>query len=333
LADDIAYQMGKADPVPLKDQDCTGFDSYYELVTERVRSAQPLLGKRWGDLSWGETFGIVPRAYHQYLLMYFQQPPAAQTLFVTLFLGALGALALNVLRMSNVGWWANQSEPLWGEIFVSPLLGALAAFGIFLIGSAGLLLTADPNGTQPLSAYFIGLLGFLSGLMYDEAFGRVRRAGTGMFSAKPGEEAVNARAEDRSLADALRGKGASLAAGLVLKYGIGTRVSLESEFTQLIPSDEAIGALPLATWTKLNDPKSDAFEKRYHKHHSDKRIAQKDVVGDAPTTLVKELRVDDATSYALVVDEGGFKIDNVPVLIADVIWNKGIVHILKGDFS
>jgi hypothetical protein len=66
--------------------------------------------------------------------------------------------------------------------------------------------TADTNGSQPLSAYFIGLLGFLSGLMYDEAFGRVRRVGTGMFSAKPGEEAVNARAEDRSLADALRAR-------------------------------------------------------------------------------------------------------------------------------
>ena len=62
-----------------------------------------------------------------------------QTLFVTLFLGAMGALALNVLRMSNVGWWANQSEPLWGEIIVGPRLGALAAFGIFLIGSAGRL--------------------------------------------------------------------------------------------------------------------------------------------------------------------------------------------------
>src|SRR6202030_2645967 len=108
------------------------------------------------------------------------------------------------------------------------------AFAAFPFTSRGG--TADTNGTQPLSAYFIGLLGFLSGLMYDEAFGRVRRVGTGMFSAKPGEEAVNARAEDRSLADALRGKGASLAAGLVLKDGIGTRVSLESEFTLLIPS-------------------------------------------------------------------------------------------------
>jgi hypothetical protein len=332
LGDDIAYRMGKADAVALKNQDCKGFDSYYELVTERIRSGQPLLGKRLRDLSWGETLGILPRAYHQYLLMYFQQPPAAQTLFVTLFLGALGALALNVLRMSSVGWWARESDPLWGEIIVGPLLGALAAFGIFLIGSAGLLLTADTNGTQPLSAYFIGLLGFLSGLMYDEAFGRVRRVGTEMFSAKPGEDATNARAEDRSLAEVLSGKGAALAAGLVLKYGIGTRLSLESEFTLLIPSDEAMGGLPLATWTKLNDPKSEAFEKWYPKHHSAKRIAQRDVVGDAATAPITELPVDDGTSYALSVDEGGFKINNVRVLIADVIWNKGIVHIISGDF-
>ena len=332
LADDIAYRMGKAEALTLKEQDCKGFDAYYELVTERIRSAQPLLGKSLSELSWSDTFGIIPRAYHQYLLVYFQQPPAAQTLFVTLLLGALGALALNVLRMSRVGWWANQSDPPWGEIIVGPLLGALAAFGIFLIGSAGLLLTTDTNGTQPLSAYFIGLLGFLSGLMYDEAFGRVRRVGTEMFAAKPSEEVVNARPEDRSLAEALRGKGASLAAGLILKYGIGTQVSLESEFTLLIPSDEAIGGLILTTWTKLNDPQSDAFEKWYHKHHSAKRIAQKDVIGDPASTAIKELSVDDGTSYALVIDEGEFKINNVRVLIADVTWKKGIVHILSEDF-
>ena len=56
------------------------------------------------------------------------------------------------------------------------MLGALAAFGIFLIGSAGLLLTSDARSAQPLSTAFIGLLGFVSGLLYDEAFGRVRRA-------------------------------------------------------------------------------------------------------------------------------------------------------------
>jgi hypothetical protein len=333
LADDIAFRMGKADALTLKEQDCKGFDAYYELVTGRIRSAQPLLGKSWSELSWGDTAGIIPRAYHQYLLMFFQQPPAAQTLFVTLFLGALGALALNVLRMSRVGWWANQAEPLWGEIIVGPLLGALAAFGIFLIGSAGLLLTSDANGAQPLSAYFIGLLGFLSGLMYDEAFGRVRRVGTEMFAAKPGQEAASARPEDRSLAGILSGKGASLAASLVLKYAIGTRVSRESAFTLLIPSDEAIGGLSLATWTKLSDPQSDAFEKWYHKHHSTQRVARNDVVGDATKEPVKQLLVDDGTSYALQVDDGGLKINHVRVVIADVVWNKGIIHILSQDLS
>jgi hypothetical protein len=137
-----------------------------------------------------------------------------------MFLGALGALTLNVLRMSKVGWWSQQDDPLWGEIIVGPMLGALAAFGIFLIGSSGLLLTAESGGSQPLSAYFIGLLGFLSGLLYDEAFGRVRRIGTQMFAAKPGDDIVNARTEDRSLAETLQGASASLAAALVLKYGI-----------------------------------------------------------------------------------------------------------------
>ncbi|HLX13934.1 MAG TPA: fasciclin domain-containing protein [Bradyrhizobium sp.] len=332
LADDVAYRMGKADAVPLKDQDCKGFDSYYGLVTERIRSAQPLLGKNLDELSWGEMLGIPKRAYRQYLLTYFQQPPAAQTLFVTLFLGALGALALNMLRMSSVGWWANLSDPRWGEIVVGPVLGALSAFGIFLIGSAGLLLTSDTNGAQPLSTYFIGLLGFLSGLMYDEAFARVRRIGTEMFAAKPSGEAVNARPEDRSLAEVLSGKGASLAAGLILKYGIGTQVSLESEFTLLIPSDEAVGGLTFTTWTKLNDPQADLFGKWYHKHHCAKRIAQRDAVGDTAAAPIKELVVDDGTSYSLLVNDSGFQINNVRVLIADVIWKKGIIHILAADF-
>lgn len=333
LADDVAYRMGKAETVPLKEQNCKGFNEYYGLVTGRIRATDPTLGKSWGQLTWTETLGIIPRGYRQYLLIYFQQPPAAQTLFVTLFLGALGALALNVLRMSSVGWWANHSDPPWGEIVVGPLLGALAAFGIFLVGSAGLLLTAATNGAQPLSAYFTGLLGFLSGLMYDEAFGRVRQLGTQMFASKPGEEAVNARAEDRSLAETLTSSGASLAADLVLKYGIGTRVSLESEFTLLVPSDEAIGQLTLKTWNMLEDLKSDAFEKWYHRHHAAKRITRKDVAGDATTVPVTELRVDDGTSYVLALDGGEFKINNVRVLIADVVWNKGSVQILSEDFA
>jgi len=323
--DDLAYINERADNVTLQSADCNNFKEYYEAVTSRILAADPTLGK-------GNTWDKLVHVYQQYLLLYFQTPPAAQTLWVTLLLGGLGALTLNMLRMSSVGWWGLQSDPLWGEIIVGPLLGALAAFGIFLLGSAGLLLTADSSGAQPLSGYFIGLLGFLSGLMHDEAFGQVRRIGIKMFGAKPDEEVVNARAEDRSLAETLKSNSASLAAGLVLKYGIGTRVSLESEFSLLVPSDEAIGRLALTTWTMLNDTQSGAFEKWYKHHHAAKRITKADVAGGGTTTAISELSVDDGTSYVLALDEGELKINNVRVLIADVIWNKGVVHILSGDF-
>jgi len=119
---------------------------------------------------------------------------------------------------------------------------------------------------------------------------------------------------------------------LVLKYGIGIRVSLESEFTLMIPSDEAMGRLNLTTWIMLNDSKSDAFEKWYQRHHASKRITRKDVTGDGTTVAITELRVDDETSYALAIVGGEFKINNIRVLIADLIWNKGVVHILSEDF-
>jgi hypothetical protein len=331
LQDDVAYVIEKADAIPLKEQNCNRFKDYYAAVNQRILAEDPVQGKSWGELAWTDSFLGIRSSYRHYLQRYFNQPPAAQTMFVTMFLGALGALTLNMLRMSKVGWWSRQDDPLWGEIIVGPLLGSLAAFGIFLIGSSGLLLTADTNGAQPLSAYFIGLLGFVSGLLYDEAFGRVRRVGTQMFAAKPDAEAANARAEDRSLAETLRGSSASLAAGLVLKYGIGTRVSLESEFTLLIPSDEAMGRLTLTTWTMLNDPKVDIFEKWYHRHHAAKRITKADVAGDGTAATVSELRVDDGTSYVLALDGGDFKFNNVRVLIADVIWNKGVIHILSAE--
>jgi hypothetical protein len=331
VLDEIAYQIEKADAIPLDEQNCKGFKDYYAAVNNRILELDPLAGKSWQELTWRQKIESIPRNYRQFLLTYFNQPPAAQTLFVTMVLGALGALTLNMLRMSKVGWWSLQDDPLWGEIVVGPLLGALAAFGIFLIGSSGLLLTSDSSGSQPLSAYFIGLLGFISGLLYDEAFGRVRRVGTQMFATRAGEDAANARVEDRSLAETLRGSSASLAAGLVIKYGIGTRISLESEFTLLIPSDEAMGRLSLTTWTALNDPQRDVFEIWYHRHHAAKRITKADVAGQGTTPTISELHVDDGTSYALALEGGDFKINNVRILIADITWNKGVIHILSEE--
>jgi uncharacterized surface protein with fasciclin (FAS1) repeats len=332
VLDEMAVQFEQADTATLDQPNCAAFKDYYAAVNDRMLARDPLQGKQhWQDLTWPERFQSIQRYYSQFLLTYFNQPPAAQTLFVTMILGALGALTLNVLRMSKVGWWSLQEDPLWGEIVVGPLLGALAAFGIFLVGSAGLLLTTDSGGSQPPSAYFIGLLGFVSGLLYDEAFGRVRRVGAQLFAAPAAADAANARAEDRALAETLRGRNAALAAGLLVKYGIGTRLSLESEFTLLVPSDEAMGRLALATWTALNDPDRDVFEKWYHRHHAAKRISKADVAGDGGTPAIGELRVDDGTSYPLALDGGELKIGAVRVLIADVKWNKGLIHILSEE--
>jgi uncharacterized surface protein with fasciclin (FAS1) repeats len=333
VLDDVAFQIGKDDPRTLKEQNCKRFGDYYAAINAKILDADPAQGKSFGKLTWRESLTSFWAQYNNFLLGYFKQPPAAQTLFVTLLLGALGALTLNLLRMSTVGWWEDQKYPLWGEIIVGPMLGALAAFGIFLVGNAGLLLTGETNGAQAPSAYFIGLLGFLSGLMYDEAFGQVRRVGLRMFSAKPTEEASNARVEDRSLADILKGNSASLAAGLVVKYGLGTRLNLESEFTLLIPSDEAIGNIPLTTWTALNDPEGEVFEKWYKRHHSVKRVNKANVAGTSTVAAVTSLSVDDGTSYALTLDGGDLKINNVRVMIADVIWEKGVIHILSAELT
>jgi hypothetical protein len=330
LQDDVAYVIEQGNAMPLKEQNCDRFKDYYAAINQRILEEDPVQERPWSKLTWKETFSGINSSYRHYLQRFFHQPPAAQTMFVTLLLGALGALTLNMLRMSKVGWWSREDDPLWGEIIVGPMLGSLAAFGIFLVGSAGLLLTADTNGAQPLSAYFIGVLGFLSGLLYDEAFGRVRRVGIGMFAVKPDEEVANARTEDRSLAETLRNSNASLAARLVLKYGIGTRVSLESEFTLLVPSNEAIGHLTLSAWTMLNNPKLHAFERWYHRHHAPKRVTRSDVAGSA-TAAESKLQVDDGTTYAVTLDGGEFKIDGVRILIADVIWNRGVIHILSEE--
>jgi uncharacterized surface protein with fasciclin (FAS1) repeats len=333
--DETPDPIGPEDEV-LREAKCDRFNAYNAAAQRHSAADNAQLQKPdptkidGRDLTtWGNAPSVISHQYKQFLHIYFKQPPAAQTLFVTLLLGALGALTLNTLRMSKVGWWADQRDPMWGETVVGPLLGALAAFGIFLIGSTGLLLTSDSHGAQPLSTYFIGLLGFLSGLLYDEAFGRVRRIGTQMFAGTPDVQIANARAEDRTLAEALKGASAARAAGLVLKYGIGTRLDIESEFTLLIPSDEAIGELTLTAWNRLNDEPT-SFERWYHHHHAGKRVTRADVAATPPAN---ELRTDDDSVLPLKVKDDTLTVAGIRVVIPDVKWGKGMVHILQRDLG
>jgi hypothetical protein len=281
-----------------------------------------------------ESGSVGPEAggfYRSALQSYFGLPSIAQTLFVTLFLGALGALTLNVLRLSRIGWWSLQTDPYWGEVLLSPLLGALAAFGIFLLGSTGLLLTSDFNGgqsqTPALSAYFIGLLGFVSGLLYDEAFGRVRRFGVGMF-AEGAQASSRASLEDMALAQLLKGLQATLAAELVMTFGLGSRLAAEKEFTLIVPSDDAIGQMKLADWRGLNSTASrQKFETWLQKHHAVARV----LLGDSKRPPETPIKLDDGSELEIRKEGDAWKIGNALVAHADQVWSTGVIQVVTGE--
>jgi len=332
VLDEMAYDIQKDDKVRLRDVNCDALEAYYTAVMGRYVDLDSITGI---DRSAGLGVLLRPvyalsQRYQELKLNYFSLPPVAQTLLVTLLLGGLGALTINVLRLSKVGWWNNQNDPLWGEIVLCPLLGAIAAFGIFLLGSTGLLLTSDvrtgSSGVTSLSAFFIGLLGFMSGLLYDEAFGRVRRFGSQLFSGDE-QSAAAGSAEDRELARILRNAGASVAAELSQRFGIGQRVSKEKEFTLLLPSDDALADMTLAQWRKISEPASrPAFEAWLLRHHALKRVRTSDVAAGT-----SEIEADDGTKYALSLEDDVLTVGSAKAIKRDLEYGAGAIHILDRD--
>jgi uncharacterized surface protein with fasciclin (FAS1) repeats len=328
VLDEMAFQLGGDDRRKLQEIDCTRFEQYLQKVNGRSENLAATATTK--------SAGYVPRAwatisavYREQMLGFLNSPPVGQTLFVTLFLGALGALTINALRLSKIGWWNPQPDPLWGELLLSPLLGALGAFGIFLLGSAGLLLSGDPKstagGATALSPFFIGMLGFVSGLLYDEAFGRVRRFGSQVFA---GDTAIVVNtAEDIALADTLRAAKAASIAELVLKFGLGKRLAAESQFTLLVPSDDAMGRLTLADWREISEARTrPKFDNWLRRHHAPKRTTKGDVSA-APA----EIQMDDNTKYPMLVENDVLKVGGIAVSKADISHGNGIIHILEGD--
>jgi uncharacterized surface protein with fasciclin (FAS1) repeats len=339
LLDEMAVELRKADQGALADVNCQRLKQYNPpeyAALEKAATATAPQDKPWMQAPIAEKIDRISDWYNERLLIYFKQPPAAQTLFVTLFMGALGGLTVNVLRLSQLGWWRGQKDPMWGEIFLSPVLGALAALAVYLLGSAGLLLTSDfrasQTGASPLSASFIGLLGFLSGFLYDAAFGRVRRVGTQLFTGETTpDQAASGSEDDRSLAEVLKSANASLVAGLVLSHGIGSKLASESEFTLLVPSDHAVGQLPLATWNEITDKDVNAFDKWYKHHHASKRVTKKELAG--PPATSRQLELDDAKTVEVKVEADELKIGATKAIVADVPWKKGVIHILQDELT
>jgi hypothetical protein len=332
VLDEIAFQLSDDTRTRLSKVNCERFEAYFTKVTGTPLNKDEELARNEKTSGFWLTLAVAPGAivqfYRSNVNAFFNMPSVAQTLFVTLILGALGALTINVLRLSKVGWWAAQSDPAWGELALAPTLGALAAFGIFLLGSSGLLLTSDgkSSGATSLSAFFIGMLGFISGLLYDEAFGRVRRFGATFFAGD--SPVIVISPEDRSLAEALRAAKASFVADLVLKFGIGKRIGDESEFTLLVPSDDAMSRLTLQAWREISEPTTrPKFENWFRRHHALKRVKKSDVA----TGSVTELQVEDSTKYALAVEDDALTVNKVKVIEPDLSWRNGVIHVLEGD--
>jgi hypothetical protein len=190
-------------------------------------------------------------------------PTSAQTFIVTMLFGSLGALSLQALRLSNRGYWGTVSDPSWGEIVISMWLGMAAAIIVYLLASIGLLVVSDgrSNATEvsTVGASLVALLGFVSGLLNDEAFGRIRRFGLQFFrdeAAKtPDSEASGPNAE---LVQRLQDANCNRFAELARLHCLGTTLAPKDHFTLFVPADPWFDTRPLAEWSALSNPKQGA---------------------------------------------------------------------------
>jgi uncharacterized surface protein with fasciclin (FAS1) repeats len=190
-------------------------------------------------------------------------PTSAQTLIVTMLFGSLGALSLQALRLSNRGYWAPISEPSWGEIVISMWLGMAAAIIVYLLASIGLLVVSDGRSNaaevSTVGASLVALLGFVSGLLNDEAFGRIRQFGLQFFRDETSKTAdADTTGPNAELAQGLRDTNCTRFAELARLHCLGTTLAPKDHFTLFVPADTAFDGRPLSEWTALANPKQGA---------------------------------------------------------------------------
>lgn len=327
VLDDMAFQIASSDKEKLGRIDCGAFADFYAAVNGKLLRDDPIVaGANLTDPLGATALLRAPsKLYDAWLLKFFSMPPAAQTLFVTMALGALGAISLNILRMSHVGGWGGIDDPLWGEILVGPLLGALGAFGVFLLGSAGLMLTSEGGSAHPPSAYFIGLLGFVSGFRYDRAFWELRQAANRVLSGEVAGAVAAETDDDRSLAALLTGHGAELAGELATAQGLAASLTAAGDFTLLIPCDAIMGALDVAHWRRLRDTKDGAFE-AWLKHRQSAGALNRGAALTAGAIVAMDGEV-----FKTEAPEGAFTIGGALVQASDLSWKRGVIHVLAGD--
>jgi uncharacterized surface protein with fasciclin (FAS1) repeats len=105
----------------------------------------------------------------------------------------------------------------------------------------------------------VALLGFVSGLLNDEAFARIRRFGLQFFqdeSAKtPDADASGPNAE---LVHRLQDANCTRFAELARLHCLGTTLAPKDHFTLFVLADSAFDGRPLSEWNALANPKQGA---------------------------------------------------------------------------
>jgi hypothetical protein len=189
-------------------------------------------------------------------------PTSAQTFIVTMLFGSLGALSLQALRLSNRGYWGTVSDPSWGEIVISMWLGMAAAIIVYLLASIGLLVVSDGRSNtaevSTVGASLVALLGFVSGLLNDEAFGRIRKFGLQFFEAAEKGPDADATGPNADLVHRLEDAGCNRFAELARIHCLGTSLAPKDHFTLFVPADPAFDGRPLSEWNALANPKQGA---------------------------------------------------------------------------
>jgi hypothetical protein len=328
----------------LRKLDCLAFEQSYRLATgvdlrglySNVIPDKPRSNVAKGDLV-ALPLGLPPppTVYRAVAEWIFVLPPTGQTLLVTLILGGLGAVTLNLLRLSRFGWWGAAPTPDWGEVLFGPLLGAMAAFGIFLIAKTGLLLASGNAQTdvQTLSAFFIGLLGFVSGLLYDQAFARVRLVGAGIFGGKVEGSVALRDPGDLELAQLFEVEHAPVAAMLVRAAKLGAKLSEYPRFTLFMPVETAIPP-DVVTAALKAESSGDMSEIRawFDGQIAVSRLGSADLTKLAALAQ-PEIEMSNGIKRKVELVSGVVKVGGASVVKNDLSWRTGIVHIIDAAFS
>ena len=284
-------------------------------------SAQGVLGET------PKSASIVTSAASTPGLLYFflRQSTTAQTLLVTVLFGIAGALCLNCLRLSQRGAWSTIADPSTGEIALSIVLGGCAALIVFLLATLGLIVVSDGQSNagnfSTVGASLLGVLGFISGLLNDSAFGRIRAVGRQFF----GQEA-EAGAEDDDFVRLLKQLGCSCFARLAKIHSLSKQYGT-AEFTLFVPFDGFFEGLTLAQWDKLAEPDDDRFFKAMVERLTfEKKLTFADIQEMKTPMIMRD-------KTALAVDAThppAVTLDGVKLRSSSAEWKGASIFVLEG---